>query len=72
MKYIYSIRDCKVGYMNPVVDANDEYAIRNFNFAKNDPKTLLHDFPGDFVLCRIADFDDQTGVITPYPPEVIA
>lgn len=62
---IYSLRDVKSGYyMSPMYSPNDGSAMRDIFTNLSVP--LLRNvklYPEDFRLCRIGEFDDQTGVI---------
>lgn len=65
---IYSIRDVRTGFMSPTVDATDAAAARNFHHAVLNSGSVLTSFASDFSLYRLADFDSDTGVITPLSP----
>lgn len=74
MKFgMYSIKDAKTGFMTPTVDQNDASALRNFEYAVNQPDFLLNSHPNDFALCRLASFDTDSGVCDVLPvPFVVA
>lgn len=59
---VYSIYD-KVAqvYHNPWVDASDATASRAFQFVCSDEKTMYGMCPADFVLYRVAMFNDKSG-----------
>lgn len=65
---IFSIRDVKTGFMSPTVDVNDDSAARNFYHAVTTSDGILFTYASDFTLYRLADFDSDTGVITPQVP----
>lgn len=70
MKYpIYSIRDAKVGFMTPTIDANDASAARNFEHAVMNSASLMNSHPGDYALYRIGEFDSDSGAVTGCMPE---
>lgn len=70
MKYpIYSIRDAKVGFMTPTIDANDASAARNFEHAVLNSASLMNSHPGDYALYRIGEFDSDSGAVTGCMPE---
>lgn len=72
MQGIYSIRDVKTGYMNPVIEPNNSVATRNFANAVMQGTGVLYSHAGDFDLYKLADFDSDSGVITPVvPPEFV-
>lgn len=65
MKYpIYSYRDNKVGFGNPICDMNDQSAIRGFSYAVNQNNGLMNFSPKDFDLFKLGEFDSSTGVIS--------
>lgn len=62
---IYSIKDTKIGFMNPFYSHNDGTAVRDFTNAANEPnKNVINTNPEDKELWLLGEFDDQTGVIT--------
>lgn len=73
MKYpIFSMRDVKVGFMTPTIDANVPSAIRNFEHAVSASGSVMNTHPKDFQLYRVGEFDSETGEITPCMVEHIA
>jgi len=63
---LYTIRDTKaLFYGNPFVAHNAGDATRSFQQAANDAQTTIYKNPSDFELVEIAEYDTQTGVITP-------
>lgn len=71
MVNIYAVRDDKLGFSTMFTAVNDVVAIRNFASAVNTPGTVMHEFPEDFVICRLGTFDDDKGVISPELPTVV-
>lgn len=73
MKFgMYSIRDVKTGFMTPTIQANDDVAVRDFTHAVVNSDGVLSSFCTDFSLCKIGEFDSDSGVITPAPvPQLI-
>lgn len=66
MKKIYSIKDTKGAFLDPVLADNDALAVRNVKTAVNGQKgSLLAMYPEDFELWCIGDFDETTGLIVP-------
>lgn len=64
MKYpVYSYRDLKVGFGQPVVDMNDQSAIRGFSFAVNQNSNIMNFSPKDYDLYRIGEFDSEKGIL---------
>lgn len=68
---VYSVRDSKVGFGNPFVDASDPSAKRGFFFAFSNPSSLVNFSPADFSLYRIGTFDSDSGVIEKILPEYV-
>ncbi len=61
---IYSIKDTKVGFMQPFYQANQAVAIRAFNNAVNaKDANNINQNPDDMELWELGEFDDQTGEI---------
>lgn len=54
---VYTIRDKKVGYLNPTFEQNDEVAARNFVHAVKTSGTILTSHREDFALYCIGMFD---------------
>lgn len=66
MKFnVYSIYDTVAQvYHNPWVDSCDETAGRAFSFVCADKNTLYGMCPSDFVLYRVAMFNDKSGTFS--------
>lgn len=60
---VFSIRDAKSDYFAPVVHTSNATAIRWFDSTVNTPGTMVHDFPSDFDLYNIGEFDSLSGSI---------
>ena len=61
---VYSIKDVKVGYMQPFYQANNAVAIRAFTNAVNDEKVNnINQNADDMELWLLGTFNDETGVI---------
>lgn len=70
--YLYSICDVETGFLPLTVDHNDGSAIRNFRHACLNTQSLFFTSPRDYSLCRLGEFDTETGDVTPCPPKAIA
>lgn len=68
---LYAIKDAKTTYMPIQCDYNDASAIRNFEHAVNDPKSLMCTHPNDYALFRVGTFDNVTGETVPEWPVVL-
>lgn len=72
---VYSIRDDLSGFMTPVLEQNDAVAMRNFRMATDQmarQQTVMTFRPTDYALYRIAQFDQESGLITPVtPPDLV-
>lgn len=66
MKYpVYSYRDLKVAFGQPIVEMNDQTAIRGFAYAINQNQGLMNFSPKDYDLYRIGEFDAEKGILIP-------
>lgn len=64
---MYSVYDSKVqAYDKPFILRNKAEAIRAWTAAVNDPQTMMSKYPADYILFEIAEWDDITGMVTPY------
>lgn len=74
MKFgIYCVRDVKAGFQTPTAQVNDAVAVRGFASAVLNSDSVLFTHASDFALYKVADFDADTGRITPLdlPVELI-
>lgn len=59
---VYSVRDTKIGsYGTPFYAKGDIDAQRSFYVAVNDSQTQISNFPEDFELRFLGDFNPETG-----------
>lgn len=73
MKYgLYSIKDAKTGFMSPVLEQGDPAALRNFSAAVSQLDCIMHQYPNDFALYKVANWDTDTGVDPVLLPILIA
>lgn len=70
-KYVYAVRDNKVGFLTPTVEDADAIAIRAFAFSVNNSGGIVGFAPSDFDLYRIGCYDTETSVISPEVPPVL-
>lgn len=64
--HAYSIYDRKaLVYNAPFFSVSDGSAVRSFSDLANDLQTTVGRHPGDYVLFRVGDFDDQSGKLLP-------
>lgn len=62
---IYSIKDTKIGYMQPFYQNNEAVAVRSLANAVNSPQlNNINQNLEDMELWQLGTFDDQTGEIT--------
>lgn len=54
-------------YMQPFFCNTIEEAMRSFRTICNDPSTTLNQYPGDYTLFQLGEYDQKTGVITSLP-----
>lgn len=64
---LYSIRDLKAdAFAAPWVAANDYVAVRMVMDSMDDGKSMLSRHPEDYELWQVGDWNERTGVISPY------
>lgn len=62
---VYSVRDDLVGFTQVLLEQSDQVAIRAFSSSVLTATSLYTTHPDDFVLCRVGQFDAQSGILTP-------
>jgi len=63
---IYTIYDIKAdAYLTPFFLPTDGMATRTFSDCANDPQHQFGKHPEDYILWKIATYDDSIGIITP-------
>lgn len=66
---VCSIRDTKTGFLQPTVEVNPSVAMRNFEHAVlRNEDSLFFSHPEDYSLFCIAEFDTDSGQLTPVVP----
>lgn len=66
MKFgIYCVRDVKSGFQTPTAQVNDAVAVRGFASAVINSDSVLFTHASDFALYKVAEFDSDSGRITP-------
>ncbi|QXP44329.1 MAG: nonstructural protein [Arizlama microvirus] len=64
---IFAVKDIKVSeFKNPFLQTSAIEAVRGFTVAMRDENTLFSQFPEDFELHEIAQFDNVAGKIKSY------
>lgn len=70
--YVYAIRDNAAGYYLPPSYAHtDAEMMRGIQYQLKQPG-MMHDYAEDYVMYKIATYDDQTGEIVPMQPVIVA
>lgn len=70
---LFSIYDKKVGaFSAPMMMRSKGEAIRSFTDAVGDAKSEFCRHPEDYLLNKIGEFDDNSGVVTPMLEPVIS
>lgn len=65
LQKIFTIYDSKVeSYQSPFTAIHKGYALREFENVSNDPKTAIGQYPADYTLFEIGEFNTTTGSIT--------
>jgi hypothetical protein len=68
---VFSVYDSKVeAYLQPFFLRSRGEAVRAFTDACRDPKTQFAQYPADFTLFEIADYDDVDGSLLPHSVKV--
>jgi len=63
---LYSVKDIASDtYGAPFTAVNDSVAVRTFTTARHDENSNVHLYPEQFLLFKVGEFDDSTGVIEP-------
>lgn len=69
---MYAIKDVKAGaYSPPLAQHHVSSAKRQFAQAAANSKTLVSQYPADFELWFIGDYNDVTGQVTNNLPEFV-
>lgn len=63
IKNVYSVKDSKAGYDMLYMAENDAIAIRNFEIACNTSDSMFNNFPADFALYKVGEFNTENGSI---------
>lgn len=64
--FLYSVYDTKSeSFSPPMTNRTKGEAIRAFSDEVNNPNSMLHKHPEDYVLFEIGAWDNQTGVLEP-------
>lgn len=67
---VYSLLDMKAGaFAQPFYMVHDAQAVRAVIELAGDLSTTVGRYPADFALCRVATFDDASGVFVSGPVE---
>ena len=71
---LYSVCDTKVGVFDkPFTMRNRNEALRGWMEVVNDKQTQFNKHPEDFCLFELGDYDQDKGIISPYPgPQSVA
>lgn len=68
---MFSVYDSKAeSYMMPFTAQSRGSAVRSFTEASNDPQSPCCKHPSDYTLFAVGEFDELTGVLTPYKANV--
>lgn len=62
---IYAVRDIKNDFGTPFTAANDNIARRMYQAEQKNKDSMLAQFPADFELWRLAEYDTKTGQLYP-------
>ena len=59
---IFSIKDLKAGFQQIFLSANEAVAMRDFGQICCKPDTNYNNFPADYELYKVGEFDTDTGI----------
>lgn len=66
---VYAIHDVKAGaFLQPWFAPTHAMAFRNIEKSMRTPNSPFSDFPADFTLFKVGEFEDDTGEISPVVP----
>lgn len=65
MTSIYTVRDIKNDFGTPFTAANDNVAKRMYQAEQKNKDSMLAQFPADFELWKLAEYDTKTGQLYP-------
>lgn len=66
---MYCVKDSKSGlFSNPMHETTDEIAVRAFVAQVGATDNPLADYPEDFVLYRVGEWDNEKGMFIPENP----
>ena len=71
---LYSVYDRRaMEYTPPMAMPTDAHAVRSFTQEVNraDTGNNLNQFPEDFAMMKIGEFNQDTGAITPHAPTLV-
>lgn len=72
IQQIYSVFDEKAqSFHSPFFTTTDGVAVRMMRQTLQDRQTSLAQFPSDFILYRLGEFDVASGLIAPVQPEQV-
>lgn len=67
MLYMFSIYDSKSDtFQTPFFAQSNGTGVRMFHKLANDSDTIVGQYPSDFTLFEIGQFDDTNGTVMPY------
>lgn len=70
---LVSVYDTKAAaHLNIATLRTPAEAIRQFEQAARDPKSQFYQFPSDFVLKQVGEYDEFSGIVTPVPHSILA
>lgn len=68
---IFTVYDSKIeSYQSPFTANHKGYALRDFERVANDKSTQIGQYPSDFTLFEIGEYDTQTGKITTHDAKI--
>lgn len=71
-KKIFAIKDKKNAFLELYTAPNELVAIRDFSHTCANKDTPLSQYPEDYCLMTLGEWNIESGIITPCEPKVIA
>lgn len=63
---VFAVRDMKAEtFGNPIIQRTRQEALRAFGAEASREGSLVHQFPGDFSLYLIGEYDPENGLVEP-------
>lgn len=65
MSQLYSFKDVKIGFMDPMIQQSELVAMRTFKITVENEKNIASKYKEDLELWKIGEWNETTGEIKP-------